>query len=176
MCSNRKHYPDSFKKIAIVDWDVHHGNGTQDLVYSDPDTLFFSIHRFGNGFYPSTGKSSDVGDARVPASLGKIINVPLMCKAVGEKHYLQVWEAVLLPVLREFKPDVIFVSAGFDCAKGDPLGGMEVLPEGFAHLMRALMAEDVCEVFCSFFLFFLLFLGLFFYILLFAALCLSLLL
>lgn len=128
----------SCRRVLIVDWDVHHGNGTQNIFYSDPDVLYFSIHRYQSGaFYPHTGAHDEVGPPGTPAE-GRNINIPLNFKGLGDEEYLAIFRTVLLPVLREFGPDLVVVSAGFDCAQGDPLGGMEVSSEAFGHMTRML--------------------------------------
>eukprot|EP00455_Lapot_gusevi_P057854 TRINITY_DN9980_c0_g1_i1.p1 TRINITY_DN9980_c0_g1~~TRINITY_DN9980_c0_g1_i1.p1 ORF type:complete len:275 (-),score=62.46 TRINITY_DN9980_c0_g1_i1:5-754(-) len=135
----RKKHP-QIRKIMIVDWDVHHGNGTQNMFYQSNEVLFFSIHRSDEGsFYPSTGMLDEVGEA---AGRGFNINVPLPGPNLGDPEYLEVWNRLLVPVLREFSPDLILVSAGFDCALGDPLGGMEVSSECFAEMTRLLMENS----------------------------------
>jgi histone deacetylase 6 len=133
----RAKHPEEFKKVLIVDWDVHHGNGTQNIFYNDPNVLFFSIHRSDNGaFYPSTGFHNECGDQE---GKGFNINVPLPGPGLGDWEYVETWNRLLIPVARAFAPDLIVVSAGFDAALGDPLGGMEVTPAGYAYLMSSLL-------------------------------------
>uniref|UniRef100_A0ACD5YZU4 Uncharacterized protein n=1 Tax=Avena sativa TaxID=4498 RepID=A0ACD5YZU4_AVESA len=127
------------KKILIVDWDVHHGNGTQKMFYSDPRVLFFSVHRFEYGsFYPSQGDGSHcfIGEG---AGQGYNINVPWEHAGCGDADYVAVWDHVLLPVAEAFDPDIILLSAGFDAAKGDPLGGCCITPDGYALLLTKLL-------------------------------------
>lgn len=121
-------------KILIVDFDVHHGNGTQDIFYEDPSVLYFSIHR--SPFYPGTGNADEKGKDK---GFGYTLNVPLS-KGSGDKEYINVFEEILKPKAIEFKPDFIFISAGFDASKGDPLGGMNVTPDGYAA-MTAIVKE-----------------------------------
>ena len=132
-----KYAAKGIKKIIIVDWDVHHGDGTQSLFYNNSNVLYFSIHRYqGGAFYPGTGSMDDTGGENAP---GSNINVPLNFKGMGDAEYIEVFKTLLLPVIGEFSPDLILISAGFDCAQGDPLGGMDVSTDGFAHLTRLLM-------------------------------------
>ncbi|KAK3125612.1 hypothetical protein QOZ80_7BG0607340 [Eleusine coracana subsp. coracana] len=127
------------KKILIVDWDVHHGNGTQKMFYKDPRVLFFSVHRFDYGtFYPAEGDASHcfIGEE---AGKGYNINVPWEHGKCGDADYIAAWDHVLLPVAEAFDPDMILVSAGFDAALGDPLGGCCITPNGYALLLTKLL-------------------------------------
>ncbi|KAK2632056.1 hypothetical protein EUGRSUZ_L02060 [Eucalyptus grandis] len=126
-------------KILIVDWDVHHGNGTQKTFWKDPRVLFFSVHRheFGS-FYPA----SDDGDYTMIGEgpgAGYNINVPWENGRCGDADYLAVWDHILIPVAKQFNPDMILISAGFDAAVGDPLGGCRVTPYGYAMMLKKLM-------------------------------------
>ncbi|XP_010036766.2 histone deacetylase 5 isoform X1 [Eucalyptus grandis] len=126
-------------KILIVDWDVHHGNGTQKTFRKDPRVLFFSVHRheFGS-FYPA----SDDGDYTMIGEgpgAGYNINVPLGYGRHGDADYLAVWDHILIPVAKQFNPDMILISAGFDAAVGDPLGGCCVTPYGYAMMLKKLV-------------------------------------
>jgi len=126
------------KKVLIVDWDVHHGNGTQNLFYDDEDVLYFSTHRYDNGFfYPGTGHAKETGN-------GFNVNVPLNVstdEGHGDKQYLLIWKDILLPMTREFQPDIVLISAGFDACIGDPLGGMRITPPCYGLLTRLLLNE-----------------------------------
>ncbi|XP_057722626.1 histone deacetylase 5 [Arachis stenosperma] len=127
------------KKILIVDWDIHHGNGTQKMFLNDSRVLFFSVHRHENGgFYPASddGFYTMVGEG---AGAGYNINVPWENGRCGDADYFAVWDHILLPVAKEFNPDMIIVSAGFDAAIGDPLGGCRVSPFGYSVLLKKLM-------------------------------------
>ena len=124
-------------KILIVDWDVHHGNGTQSIFLKDPHVLYFSVHRWhGGNFYPYLQQSgpTTVGDG---AGAGYNVNVGWSRKEMGDDEYYAVWDHILLPIAKEYQPDLIFISAGFDAADGD-LGECHVSPECFADLTRAL--------------------------------------
>lgn len=126
-------------KILIVDWDVHHGNGTQKMFWKDPRVLFFSVHRheFGS-FYPASDDGSHIMVGEGPGA-GYNINVPWENGRCGDADYLAVWDHVLIPIAKEFRPDIIVISAGFDAAIGDPLGGCCVTPCGYAILLKKLM-------------------------------------
>nr|WJZ57287.1 histone deacetylase 5 [Paspalum vaginatum] len=127
------------KKILIVDWDVHHGNATQKMFYNDPRVLFFSVHRFDYGsFYPGQGDASHcfIGEE---TGKGYNINVPWEHGKCGDADYIAAWDHVLLPVTEAFDPDIIMVSAGFDAALGDPLGGCCITPNGYALLLTKLL-------------------------------------
>ncbi|XP_010604661.1 histone deacetylase 6 isoform X3 [Fukomys damarensis] len=126
-------------RILIVDWDIHHGNGTQHIFENDPSVLYVSLHRFDRGtFFPmgNEGASSQVGKA---AGTGFTVNVTWNGPRVGDAEYLAAWHRLVLPVAYEFNPELVLVSAGFDAARGDPLGGCQVSPEGYAHLTHLLM-------------------------------------
>jgi acetoin utilization deacetylase AcuC-like enzyme len=127
-------------KLVIVDWDVHHGNGTQQAFETDPSVLYFSMHQFP--YYPGTGSFGEIGVGR---GEGATVNVPLPAGS-GDVEYVGVIERVLVPVVRAFRPELILVSAGFDAHRDDPLASMEVSFAGYRALaarVRAL-AEDVC--------------------------------
>nr|XP_045361102.1 histone deacetylase 6 isoform X4 [Camelus bactrianus] len=126
-------------RILIVDWDVHHGNGTQHIFEEDPSVLYISLHRYDHGtFFPmgDEGASSQVGQA---AGTGFTVNVAWNGSRMGDTDYLAAWHRLVLPIAYEFNPELVLVSAGFDAARGDPLGGCQVSPEGYAHLTHLLM-------------------------------------
>ncbi|XP_039699671.1 protein deacetylase HDAC6 isoform X1 [Pteropus medius] len=126
-------------RILIVDWDVHHGNGTQHIFEEDPSILYISLHRYDHGtFFPmgDEGASNQVGWA---AGMGFTVNVAWNGPRMGDAEYLAAWHRVVLPIAYEFNPELVLVSAGFDAARGDPLGGCQVSPEGYAHLTHLLM-------------------------------------
>jgi acetoin utilization deacetylase AcuC-like enzyme len=129
------------RRIAVVDYDVHHGNGTQHLFERDPDVLYVSMHQYP--YYPGTGAVDEIG---VGPGAGYTVNLPLEAGAVNEDYRL-VFGAVVLPVLRQFKPDLLLVSAGFDAHERDPLGGMRLTSEAFAAMTAELraVAEECCE-------------------------------
>ncbi|KAL0333850.1 UNVERIFIED_CONTAM: Histone deacetylase 5 [Sesamum angustifolium] len=126
-------------KILIVDWDVHHGNGTQKMFYKDPRVLFFSVHRHDFGtFYPAGDDGSYIMTGEGPGA-GYNINVPWENSRCGDADYLAVWDHILIPVAQQFNPDMIIISAGFDAAIGDPLGGCRVSPYGYSIMLDKLM-------------------------------------
>jgi len=126
------------ERVAIVDFDVHHGNGTESAFYDDPSVLFISSHQYP--YYPGTGAASDIGTGK---GLGFTINLPLEAGATDADYDL-VYSSVAIPVLRQFRPELILMSAGFDALADDPLGGMRATVEGFARL-TALVAEVADE-------------------------------
>ena len=129
------------EKVAIVDYDVHHGNGTQHIFEADPHVLYISTHQFP--YYPGTGAAGDVGRE---AGKGFTVDVPLEVGAVDEDYQL-VFADVVLPVLRQFGPDLIIVSAGFDAHERDPLGGMRLSTAAFGAMTLELraVAEECCR-------------------------------
>ncbi|MHB8586064.1 MAG: histone deacetylase family protein [Thermoplasmatota archaeon] len=122
------------RRIAIVDHDVHHGNGTQDIFYDRPDVLYVSSHNFP--WYPMTGRSEEVGAG--PGE-GYTVNMPLP-PGVGEAAWKEAHQKVAFPILRAFEPDLVIVSAGFDSDWRDPLGAMKLGPQSFDWLYRELLA------------------------------------
>lgn len=125
-------------RVAIVDWDVHHGNGTQNMFYNSNHVLYFSVHRYDHGtFYPGTkaGGPHMVGEGE---GVGHNVNVAWNEKRMGDEHYSLCFQHVLLPILSDYNPELILVSAGFDAAKGDPLGRCEITPHGYYTLLSML--------------------------------------
>jgi acetoin utilization deacetylase AcuC-like enzyme len=129
------------RKVAIVDYDVHHGNGTQDIFQSNPDVLYVSLHQYP--YYPGTGAADEIGsgDGR-----GFNVNVPLEVGAVDE-DYRVAFSSVVVPVLTQFEPDLILVSAGFDAHERDPLAGMRLTTRAFAAMTADL--RRVADTCCS---------------------------
>lgn len=115
-------------RVLIVDWDVHHGNGTQHSFEGDPSVLFFSTHQYPH--YPGTGRESERGRG---AGAGFTINVPMEA-GEGDDEYRAIFQKVLVPAADEFKPDFVIISAGFDAHKDDPLAGMGLTEEGYRDL------------------------------------------
>ncbi len=130
----------NLKRVIIVDWDLHHGNGTQHSFEKDPSILYFSTHQYP--YYPGTGANNEVGIAE---GEGYTVNVPLSM-GYGDAEYLGIFDKILKPIAMEFNPDLVLVSAGFDIYLDDPLGGMNVTPKGFAGLTRSIMdiAKECC--------------------------------
>jgi acetoin utilization deacetylase AcuC-like enzyme len=128
-------------RVAVVDFDVHHGNGTQWAFYDDPRVLFISTHQYP--FWPGTGAATDVGKGD---GEGFTINVP-MAAGCGDADYALVFDEIILPVLRQFAPEMLLVSAGFDAHERDPLASMKVTTAGFRRMVDALwsLASEACE-------------------------------
>ncbi len=129
------------KRVMVVDWDLHHGNGTQDIFYDSPEVLYTSTHQFPQ--YPGTGSLNEIGAGE---GLGYTINAP-MPAAFGDPEYLRIFDEAIIPIGRAFKPEFILVSAGFDCHFRDPLGAMEVTEFGFEQMTRRVrkLAAECCE-------------------------------
>ena len=129
------------ERVLILDWDVHHGNGTQHIFEMDDTVFFFSIHQYPH--YPGTGSYTETGLGK---GEGFTVNIPL-AKGYGDSEYAAILHSLLPPLATEFKPDMIIVSAGFDPHEADPLGGMQLSPKGFAALTRCLMevANSCCR-------------------------------
>lgn len=132
-----------FERVAIIDWDVHHGNGTQDIFYRRSDVLFCSVHRYDWPFFPGTGMANETGSG--PGS-GFTVNVPLATGA-GDKHFISALEDKIAPRLEQFRPDLILLSAGYDAHIEDPLGGCRVTDEGFQQLSKRIrnLADRLTE-------------------------------
>ena len=129
------------KRCLIVDFDLHHGNGTQKSFYYDPSVLYFSTHQYP--YYPGTGGCHEVGSGD---GKGFTVNCPLRAGCTDE-DYAVIFRDILVPIATEFSPDLVLVSAGFDIWWQDPLGGMRVTERGIGAISRALidMAEEVCS-------------------------------
>jgi acetoin utilization deacetylase AcuC-like enzyme len=127
-------------RVAIVDYDVHHGNGTQWIFYEDPTVLFVSSHQYP--FYPGTGAASEKGRGE---GLGFTLNLPLPAGTRGDEIQGQ-YEAQVVPAVRGFKPDLLMVSAGFDAHEMDPLGQLRMTTADFGRLTKTLvdLADEVC--------------------------------
>ncbi|MFC2161615.1 histone deacetylase [Acidobacteriota bacterium] len=128
-------------RILIIDWDLHHGNGTQHSFFDRRDVLYFSTHQFP--FYPGTGHWGEIGEGE---GEGYTVNVPLYGEK-GDSEFLYIFKNILSPIASEFKPDFILVSAGFDIATTDPLGEMKVSSSGFGALALELM--DLAAAHCQ---------------------------
>ena len=128
------------ERILIVDFDVHHGNGTQAIVQDDPAICFVSTHQFP--YYPGTGALSEIGSG---AARGTLVNMPLSPGA-GDRTLLTLYEQVLTPVAHRFRPELVLVSAGYDAHYDDPLAGLTLSLVGYAWLARTLvaLADDLC--------------------------------
>ncbi|MEE8380348.1 MAG: histone deacetylase [Thermodesulfobacteriota bacterium] len=131
----------SLDRILAIDWDLHHGNGTQNAFYEDPHVVYFSTHQYP--YYPGSGGVDEVGKGE---GTGFTINVPLP-GGQGDQDFAAIYRGILNPVALEFKPQLILLSAGYDIYFQDPLGGMDVTPEGFAMLTSTIMdmAQSSCQ-------------------------------
>ena len=138
------------RRVLVLDWDVHHGNGLQSAFFDDPEVLYISLHRGGvehhggveHPFYPGTGAASEVGDG---AGEGFNINIPIALAGSGDLVYEMAMQRLVLPISCAYKPDFVLISAGFDAAAGDPLGEMEVTPAMFGRMCRQMMqVADEC--------------------------------
>lgn len=130
-----------FERVMVVDWDLHHGNGTQDIFYKSRNVLYVSTHQYP--YYPGTGSLYDMGAGE---GVGYTVNVP-MPAGFGDPEYLRVFDELILPIGRAFKPEFVLISAGFDCHFRDPLGAMEVTEAGFEQMARRLrrLAAETCS-------------------------------
>lgn len=130
-----------YERVAIVDIDVHHGNGTQEIFWDDPSTFYVSLHEYP--FYPGTGDWRERGGG---AAARHIVNVPLPGGS-GDAEYLTAFDKLLLPLLRRFQPRLVLVSAGYDAHLNDPLADMALSTEGYRQIMLRLrrLADDICD-------------------------------
>ena len=128
-------------RVAIVDWDVHHGNGTQDIFYDDPSVFFFSAHQVP--LYPGTGMADETGTGE---AVGTTLNIP-MPPGSEPSNYVETFQKVLKPALLDFSPDFLIISAGFDAHRLDPLSAINMTADGFASLTDILceIAAETCE-------------------------------
>jgi acetoin utilization deacetylase AcuC-like enzyme len=128
-----------------MDWDVHHGNGTQHSFYDDPGVLYVSTHQYP--YYPGTGAAEEAGQGQ---GEGYTVNLPLPA-GWGDAEYQELFQGVIDPICRQFDPEFVLISAGFDAHKRDPLGGMEVTEEGFGAMARILLrvARDHAQGRCA---------------------------
>jgi acetoin utilization deacetylase AcuC-like enzyme len=121
-------------RVAVIDWDVHHGNGTQEMFYDDPSVLYVSLHQFP--FYPGTGAAAEVGEGE---GRGFTLNVPLSAGA-GDEVYLAAFERLVSPILEQFDPELTLVSAGFDAHQRDPLASMALSDQAYGEMTRRIAA------------------------------------
>lgn len=118
------------KRVMIIDWDVHHGNGTQDIFYSDASVFYFSTHQWP--YYPGTGAETDTGAGD---GAGTTLNVPLP-SGTGDREIIEVYKTSLVPAADAFRPEFVFISAGFDAHREDPLAGLALTETGYRELTR----------------------------------------
>eukprot|EP00210_Caulerpa_lentillifera_P006262 g5981.t1 len=123
------------KRVVILDWDVHHGNGTQNTFYKDDQVLYISLHRGGH-FYPGTGSINEIGEDK---GKGYTMNISWPEKGFGNADYLVAFKVLVEPLISAFNPDLTIISAGFDAVVHDPLGGFQLTPDCFGHLTRRVL-------------------------------------
>jgi acetoin utilization deacetylase AcuC-like enzyme len=135
----QRHY--GLKKVAVIDWDVHHGNGTQEIFYEDPTVLYISTHQ--SPLYPGTGSEAETGRG---AGQGYTLNCP-MPAGRDDDDYATVFVKTILPALKSFEPEFLLISAGFDAHRDDPLAGMHVTETGFGEMTRLVreLADHACR-------------------------------
>ena len=139
-------YPELCRKVLILDWDVHHGNGIQNMFYEDPNVLYISIHVYQGGhFYPGPPEDEGIPDGNINkcgagVGIGKNINIGWHDQGMGDGEYMAAFQKIVMPIAEEFDPDLVIISAGFDAAAGDELGGCFVTPACYAHMTHMLMS------------------------------------
>ncbi|PCH43673.1 histone deacetylase clr3 [Wolfiporia cocos MD-104 SS10] len=126
------------KKIMILDWDIHHGNGTQRAFYDDPSVLYISLHRYEGGYFYPNGPFGSMVSCGQGAGLGYSVNIPWPEKGMGDADYILAFQKIVMPIAMEFSPELVIISAGFDAAEGDTLGECHVSPAGYAHMTHML--------------------------------------
>lgn len=131
----------NLKKVLIVDWDAHHGNGTQNAFYQDSSVYYFSVHQ--SPHYPGTGKEDETGENE---GEGFTLNMP-MAAGSGDVEYQEAFENILYPAAKQFSPDFVLISAGFDGHKDDPLSNLNLTAEGYQNLTRIIMdlSKECCQ-------------------------------
>lgn len=130
-------------RVLIVDWDVHHGNGTQSIFLEDPSVFFFSIHENPSFLYPGTGRRWETGKG---AGEGTTLNAP-MAPGAGDDEYRLAFEQMLGPAMERFRPEFVLVSNGFDAHRDDPLADLQLTDEGFRFMMR--FSADLADAYCG---------------------------
>ena len=139
------------ERVCIIDWDVHHGTGTQSIYWEDSRVLYISLHRYGGRWYPQTGSIKEEGAGR---GRGYNVNIAWPEDGLTDSDYLAAFRLIVMPILEEFGPCLMLVSAGFDAGEGDVQGKMRVSPSGFGAFTRELMGLGVptvrrCSVLCE---------------------------
>uniref|UniRef100_A0A061RQX0 histone deacetylase n=1 Tax=Tetraselmis sp. GSL018 TaxID=582737 RepID=A0A061RQX0_9CHLO len=123
------------KRVLVLDWDVHHGNGIQHTLEDNPGVMYISLHR-GNGFFPGTGEAHEIGTG---SGAGFTMNIPWPKAGFGDLDYKAAFDLVIEPVVQSFLPDLCIVAAGYDAVEGDPLGNMRLTAEGYGHMTQRLL-------------------------------------
>jgi acetoin utilization deacetylase AcuC-like enzyme len=131
-----------FRKVFIIDFDVHHGNGTQHIFEEDETVFYFSTHQYPH--YPGTGDESERG---IGKGMGYTMNLPLRGGS-GDKEYLYIYNELLPPIVKGFSPDLILVSAGYDICSEDPLSSIRVSDEGIQGIVRSILSFELPVIFC----------------------------
>ncbi len=131
-----------FKKVFIIDFDVHHGNGTQDAFYEDSTVFYFSTHQYPH--YPGTGSERERGSGE---GLGFTYNVP-MRPGAGDREYMEVYGDILPGLIKDFSPGLILVSSGYDLMTEDPLSSIRISDEGIRFIIRSILAQGIPSIFC----------------------------
>ena len=129
----------NIRRVLIIDWDVHHGNGTEEIFYNDPDVFYISLHQYPH--YPGTGSGKDAGEGK-----GLNLNIP-MAPGSGDAEYIKVFNDIILPKAREFKPELILISAGFDGHKDDPLSSINLTESGYAKMTD--LIKGIARISCN---------------------------
>ena len=124
-------------RVLILDWDIHHGNGIQDIVYDDPNIMYVSLHRFGNSFYPGTGNPNEIGNGY---SVGTNVNIAWTKRRMGNVEYSAAMSELVLPIVLDFNPELVIVSCGFDAVEGDHIGDCNLSPDFFGSMTKSLIA------------------------------------
>jgi acetoin utilization deacetylase AcuC-like enzyme len=143
LAANHARAVHQLSRVLIVDWDVHHGNGTQDVFFEDPEVAFLSIHRYGMGFYPGTGAADETGTGK---GAGRIFNAPVRW-GTSRKDYLAQFDSVLAKAADLVKPELVLISAGFDAHAKDPIGSLGLEVEDFVALTTRVL--DVARTHAS---------------------------
>ena len=133
------HEAEPVRKILILDWDVHHGNGVQQAFYDNPNVLYISLHVHADGHFYPHGSYGDHVHWGSGVAEGRTVNIPWIDQGMRDADYMLAFQQIVMPVAMEFDPDLVMVSAGFDAAAGDPLGQCFVSPAGYAHMTHMLM-------------------------------------
>lgn len=139
----------NMKRVLVLDWDIHHGDGTQSIFLSDPNCLFISIHRYDRGTYYPASEDGHVTCQGVDSGKGLTVNICLdyvnekfqeyKFQSPGDNDYIYIYHRILEPILKTYDPEFILISSGFDAAAGDPLGGFSITANGYFYLTRRLM-------------------------------------
>ena len=133
-------YPEQCRKVLIFDWDVHHGDGTQATFWEDPNVLLISMHVHENGTFYPTGPGGNHLRCGAGLGLGRNVNIPWSKQGMTDLDYLHAFRTLVMPIASEFDPDLVLISAGFDAADGDELGGCHVSPSGYAQMTHGMMS------------------------------------